>query len=311
MKVKEELALINTFSRKELAEEDVYIFTLTLCDNEVDRDLEKFNIDSLRKLCELFKGKTGITDHSMRSKDQSARIFHTYLETDNSKTTDSGESYTALKARAYMLRTDSNTDLIKEIDGGIKKEVSVSCSTEKCVCSICGKDLRKHECKHIKGRSYNKKLCYGILTNPTDAYEWSFVAVPAQRNAGVTKSFFKEEKTLKKGLDVLKSAIGDTVLTEKQAAEIREYITELEKLSSEALTYKKHLTEDIERYALILMPKVNIKQFTAGCSFMDISELRSLRDGLKKQAGEIMPPSLQLRASSKETTNKNNTAFKI
>ena len=311
MTVKEELALINTFSRKELTEDDVYIFTLTLCDNEVDRDFEKFSLDSLRKLCELFKGKTGITDHSMRSKDQSARIFRTYLETDNSKTTDSGESYTALKGRAYMLRTDSNTDLIKEIDGGIKKEVSISCSTEKCVCSICGKDLRKHECKHVKGRTYGKKLCYGILTNPTDAYEWSFVAVPAQRNAGVTKSFFKEEKTLKKGLDVLKSAVGDTVLTEKQAEEIREYIRELEELSSEALTYKKHLTEDIERYALILMPKVNTKQFTQGCSFMDISELRSLRDGLRKQAGEILPPSLQLRASSKEASIKNNTAFKI
>ena len=311
MTVKEELSLINKFSRKELTEEDVYIFTLTLCDNEVDRDCEKFSLDSLRKLCELFKGKTGITDHSMRSKDQTARIFHTYLETDNAKTTDNGESYTALKARAYMLRTDSNADLIKEIDGGIKKEVSVSCSTEKCVCSICGKDLRKHECKHTKGRTYGKQLCYGILTNPTDAYEWSFVAVPAQRNAGVTKSFFKEEKTLQKGLDVLKSATGDTVLTEKQAEEIREYIRELEELSSEALTYKKHLTEDIERYALILMPKVNTKQFTAGCSFMGISELRSLRDGLRKQAGEIMPPSLQLRASSKEATNKNNTAFKI
>lgn len=311
MTLNEELALINDFSRKELKEDDVYIFTLTLCDNEVDRDFEKFSTDSLRTLCELFKGKTGITDHSMRSKDQSARIFRTYLETDNSKVTDSGESYTALKARAYMLKTDSNSDLIKEIDGGIKKEVSISCSTEKCVCSICGKDLRKHECKHIKGRTYSKKLCYGILSNPTDAYEWSFVAVPAQRNAGVTKSFFKEETTLQKGMDVLKSATGEIVLSEKQAEEIKEYISGLEELSTETLAYKKHLTEDIERYALIIMPKVNTKQFTQGCSFMNLSELRSLRDGLKKQAGEIMPPALQLRASAKESSNKNNTAFKI
>ena len=308
--VKEELALINEYSRKELGEDDVYIFTLTLCDNEVDRDFEKFSLDALRTLKELFKGKTGITDHSMRSKDQSARIFRTYLETDNQKVTDSGESYTALKARAYMLKTESNADLIKEIDGGIKKEVSVSCSAEKCVCSICKKDLKKRECKHIKGKTYGKKLCYGILTNPTDAYEWSFVAVPAQRKAGVTKSFFKEEQTLQKGMDILKSMTEDTVLTVNQASEIREYIAELEELSAEALTYKQHLTEEIQRYALIIMPKVDTKQFTQGCSFMNLSELRSLRDGLKKQAGEIMPPALQLRASTKESTNNNN-AFKI
>lgn len=309
MTIKEELALINEFSRKELSEDEVYIFTLTLCDNEVDRDSEKFSLDSLRTLQELFKGKTGITDHSMRSKDQSARIFRTWLESDNSNTIDSGEGYTALKARAYMLKTESNADLIKEIDGGIKKEVSVSCSTEKCICSICGKDLRRHECKHIKGKRYSGKLCYGILTSPTDAYEWSFVAVPAQRKAGVTKSFSKEEQTLQKGLDILKSMTEDMVLTVSQAAEIKEYIAELQELSSEALTYKQHLTEEIHRYALIVMPKVDSKQFIMGCSFMKFSELRALRDGLRKQAGEIMPPALQLRASSKENTNNN--AFKI
>ena len=54
MTVKEELSLINGYSRKELTEEDVYIFTLTLCDNEIDRDFEKFSLASLEKLKELF-----------------------------------------------------------------------------------------------------------------------------------------------------------------------------------------------------------------------------------------------------------------
>ena len=112
------------------------------------------------KLKELFTGKTGITDHSMRSKDQSARIFRTWIEADSTKKTDSGEAYTALKARAYMLKTEGNADLIKEIDGGIKKEVSVSCSAEGCICSICGKDLKKRECKHIKGRKSTSKVIH-------------------------------------------------------------------------------------------------------------------------------------------------------
>ena len=34
---------------------------------------------------------------------------------------------------------------------------------------------------------FNYKICYTILDKITDSYEWSFVAVPAQVNAGVTK----------------------------------------------------------------------------------------------------------------------------
>ena len=113
-----------------------------------------------------------------------------------------------------------------------------------------------------------------------------------------------------KGTDIIKSITEDTVITPEQARDILDYIAELEELSSQALTYKQHLTEDIARYALIVMPKVNTKQFTQSCNFMNLSELRSLRDGLRKQAGEIMPPALQLRHTSTNITTNNN-AFKI
>jgi hypothetical protein len=39
---------------------------------------------------------------------------------------------------------------------------------------------------------YGGKICHTVLDGITDAYEWSFVAVPAQRNAGVTKKFTSE-----------------------------------------------------------------------------------------------------------------------
>ncbi len=40
----------------------------------------------------------------------------------------------------------------------------------------------------MKGQVYDGKLCFMELREPADAYEWSFVAVPAQRKAGVIKS---------------------------------------------------------------------------------------------------------------------------
>lgn len=62
------------------------------------------------------------------------------------------------------------------------------------VCSICGAE--SGTCTHVRGQTYDGKLCFAELKDPTDAYEWSFVAVPAQRSAGVVKHFGPERDEL-------------------------------------------------------------------------------------------------------------------
>ena len=180
---------INKFTRRKLSEDEVYVFDLILCDNDIDRDCERFSDSALDTLKERFIGKTGIFDHNATSSNQTARIFDTELITDDSRQTKFGKPYKYLKANAYMVRTDENKNLIAEIDGGIKKEVSISCSAAKRICSICGWDKNSASCSHVKGKTYNGILCHTVLDDITDAYEWSFVAVPAQVNAGVTKKF--------------------------------------------------------------------------------------------------------------------------
>lgn len=311
LSLKEELEIINTYSTVPLSEKDVFIFTVTLCDNEVDRDYERFTLEALVKLQELFLGKTGISDHSMRSKDQRARIFRTYLEKSDRKTS-CGEPYTALKARAYMLRTEETASLICEIEGGIKKEVSISCSVNKSICSICKADMKTHACKHVKGRVYDSVQCHAELSEPTDAYEWSFVAVPAQRNAGVTKAFRnKEEKTLHNPMEIIKSLSAEKGLSEEEISCIKEHISNLERLADEAMLYREDLTSEIEKFALIAMPRVNSKSFIEGCKSMSITQLRELRDGLEGQVREKIPASLQLRAISSSVKSDDHNAFRI
>lgn len=304
----DDLSLINTYARNPLAAEDVYCFNLTLCDNEVDRDFERFSLEALRKLCELFVGRTGISDHDMSSLNQKARIFRTWLEEDKSKKTSAGESYTALKARAYMLRTDENRDMITQIEGGIKKEVSVGCSMGSMTCSICGKSMKTHECNHIKGKYYGKKQCHGILSDAGDAYEWSFVAVPAQKNAGVTKAFSKEKAETEN-----KTAHGtdSNAANENMKLYSKSYIKELEKQATDGRLYREHLTAEIRKYALIAMHKVDINAFMGGCEAMDCTQLKALAQSLKSQAEEILPVSLQLKAINQKKTVSNNNSFKI
>ena len=183
-----ELEKINRYAVKPLKREDVYLFSVVLCDNEIDRDCEKFSEQALRELAPMYEGRTGIFDHDPKGENQSARIYETEVKTYDDRMTSDGKKYCALTGKAYMVRTESNKSLIAEIDGGIKKEVSVGCQIKSRICSICGTDINVSSCAHVKGRYYGEKLCFHILENPTDAYEWSFVAVPAQRNAGVTKT---------------------------------------------------------------------------------------------------------------------------
>ena len=189
---------INKFTRRELREEEIYAFPVTLCDNDIDRDCERFSDEALVSLSKLFVGKSGIFDHDPSGHNQTARIFDAEVVSDPQRLTKDRRPYKYVKAQAYMVRTDNNKSLIEEIDAGIKKEVSVSCSAMKRICSVCGNDVTKSPCEHYKGRDYGSGMCHQILDNITDAYEWSFVAVPAQTNAGVTKKYNpeKEDKSM-------------------------------------------------------------------------------------------------------------------
>lgn len=195
---------LNRFTRREHTEDEVYIFNVILCDNDIDRDSEAFSDNALETLKSMFIGKTGIFDHNPKGSNQTARIFDTEIIEDNSRTTAFGTVYKYLRASAYMVRTDSNADLIKEIDAGIKKEVSISCSAEKHLCSVCGTDRKVKSCVHIKGKKYSDNICFTILDSISDAYEWSFVAVPAQINAGVTSKHYKEDESVKSYMDEIK-----------------------------------------------------------------------------------------------------------
>ena len=193
----EELEKINGYAREPLTEDKVFVFRVALCDNDIDRDGEKFSSGALEKLAELFKGRTGIFDHDPKSSKQTARIFDTWVETLPEKTTTDGEVYRRLMAKAYMVRTGSNGDLISEIQSGIKKEVSITCTMGEKLCSVCGEDMHKGGCDHEKGCEYGGRLCYHILDEPLEVYEWSFVAVPAQVQKMALKVWQQGETTMR------------------------------------------------------------------------------------------------------------------
>lgn len=193
----EEMAKINQYTLEDLKAEDVFTFKTVMCDNEIDRDHEVFSLSALTALKDLFVGKTMMKDHNHRSTDgQCARIYATELRQDAVKQTSRGEPYTQLIAHCYMLNNQENASLISEIKGGIKREVSVGFRANKATCSICKTDI--WSCSHWWGKTYDGRMCYAELDDVSDAYELSFVCVPAQPKAAVTKA---QNKPREKAID--------------------------------------------------------------------------------------------------------------
>ncbi|MCR5485061.1 MAG: hypothetical protein K6F09_05660 [Clostridiales bacterium] len=306
-----DMELINRFSRKKLTADDVYTFSVLLCDNEIDRDFERFDIEALKTLSEMFVGKTGIADHSMKSGDQTSRVYKTELIVSSDRNNSLGEPYAYIKAMAYMPRNEKNASLIADIDAGIKKEASVGCAVKRVICSVCGEDMRKSGCDHIKGKTYGGKLCHAVLTEPTDAYEWSFVAVPAQKAAGVVKNFKpeKEEKGLEDILKALKSEEGPISLSVSEVKTLRKSIESLEKDAIYGKMYLSELTDETVRLGLCAMPFFDGDQLRDICEKLSVNELRSIKKGFAEFANKKFPMDIQLNLA--ETPSAENNEFKI
>lgn len=302
-----ELELINSYARRELKEDEVYVFSVILCDNDIDRDYERFTVESLEKLSELFVGKTGIFDHNPSAKNQSARIISCSVESIAGRKNLVGDDYFCLKARAYMPITESNRELRELIDGGIIREISVGCAVESTLCSICGSEIGS--CSHKKGESYDGRLCFGELTNPYDAYEFSFVAVPAQKGAGVIKAFTGKENTMSDILKAIENSEAVT-LSKKDSEKLKAYIEGLKKQAADGMFYRNTLIADIMKFSAIVQPEISRKTMESVTKALSVEELKEFRSAFSKRADGILPPKPQLYVE-KKSNNNSNTEFKI
>lgn len=304
---------INNFTRREFDAESLYIFSVALCNNDIDRDYEKFSLEALEEMREKFLGKTGISDHSMKSSDQKARIFDTWIEKVDGKKTADGEDFYQLKAKAYMVKSNENMPLITEIEAGIKKEVSVSCSAAKSICSICSADKRESHCEHRGGKEYNGKTAYSILSNIKDAYEFSFVAVPAQREAGVTKSFDMEKKdeNMTDIIKTLKSCDGNITLSKSQVDAVVNHIYTLDEEAQLGREYKKSLTGEVVALCAKAMPEMDLNVFGGVAQVMTTKELLSFKKAFEKTDIKINEPFLQLAPQKSRSADEKYLNYKI
>lgn len=180
----EDLALIARQALRPLAAAEVYTFRLAACNNQVDRDLERFTEATLEDLAKLFVGRPVLLDHKWNAGSQTARVYGASVE--GMPDVEGGRQ---LVLRCYMPRLQSNGDTIASIETGLLRECSVGVAMERAICTICGTDRATAWCEHVKGCCYEGKQCCVELDGAADAYEVSLLPVPAQPAAGVVKRY--------------------------------------------------------------------------------------------------------------------------
>lgn len=266
----QQLEAINAQSKGTMTQEQVYVFSLRLCDDQIDRDGERFDTGALGELAKMFVGKTGIMDHRWSADNQVARIFQTQVVQE--------DRVSYIKAWAYIRRGGRNDEIIADVEAGIKKEVSIGCAMGRAVCAVCGSEYGS--CGHIKGEHYDGQLCSVILKDPVDAYEFSFVAVPAQREAGVLKGMGERRPMLKELAEEF-GAQGEYRALYKDAELGRQYAGKIQ--------------DEVVRLCLSLELGAEEPTLRAIAKRADPRDLLDLKAVLEERLAESLPVVCQLR----------------
>lgn len=161
---------VNRYSLRPLGRDEYAVFTLDLCNNQVDRHFSRFPDEELRAINAMTPGRPLMERHDLRGTLPRGTFFRSDLHQD-------GEVL-SVRPDVYVLRTRDNADFILNIEGGVYRETSIGFSFRTPQCSICAKDLRT--CDHVPGRTYGDVLCHYVMCDVLEVIEGSVVSSGSQ-----------------------------------------------------------------------------------------------------------------------------------
>lgn len=178
----EDIDKINKFTVNPVESKDIKVYTALLIDDKMTRNNTVYNKEFQSMLLSLPVGEGNFIgapilfgdtkDHQHAANAQVGRIFEAEQVVDK-------EGHYGVMAKLYVLVSNENEDLIKKIDSGILKEMSISTKVELPICSLCGQDIRS--CDHTIGQNG----CYVVMSGTGFVAETSFVAVPGSNVAKI------------------------------------------------------------------------------------------------------------------------------
>ena len=171
------LAAVNRFALRPLSREEFVVFTLDLCNNQVDRHFSRFPEAELEKINALVVGRPLMERHDLRGTLPRGTFFRSQIHRDG--------GVVSVRPDVYVLRTAENADFILNIEGGVYRETSIGFSFGRPECSVCGNDIRA--CAHTPGKDYDGASCHFVMHDVLDVLEGSVVSAGSQGTGFVSQ----------------------------------------------------------------------------------------------------------------------------
>lgn len=211
---KEQLKIINKFTKEPLTEENCYVHGFRLIGTrlitdrylKLDRSLLDIYLQDIRN-----GDVVQIADHSMggikgwlKLTLPFGRFFDGKIVEEDGETHLDGWMYMKAGQKTYI-EPFTTDDLSEQLDAGTLHDNSVGICWDRSECSICGNDIRDYEnCSHWPGQTYKVKgkdyLCY-VIAKPIEGetshacmLENSLVGVGAYPDAGHLSNEGQSEK---------------------------------------------------------------------------------------------------------------------
>lgn len=251
----EMLAKINGFALEPLAAEQVYVRKFIMAHNAIDRDGERFSEQILDFFAETFPGKSFLFAHDRRSlpfglwfdattEEMTPEQFK-ILTREAPQLPDGVATVKVLWTWAYMLKEEFNAPIIKNIDAGIHRHVSIGFNAVDLIA--------------VK-KEINGPTLYWEYVPPGEALEGSLVWLGAQPGATAQKALKDQETHTEKELPMKMlialltglgiKALTDTATEDQIAAGIKALvdeknarITELEPLAADGKAYREEMVK--------------------------------------------------------------------
>jgi len=166
----QDLDAINRHTLKPVTKDDIAVFRMDLCNDQVDRHFSRFPQKELRAINDMIVGKPLMELHDTHGRQPLGKFFQSRMNKDGGNV--------SVQPDCFILRTPANEEMIRNIEAGICCGTSIGFSFENPECSICEGDLR--ECSHYPGIDYDGERCHYVMHDVSDVYEGSVVPLGSQ-----------------------------------------------------------------------------------------------------------------------------------
>lgn len=203
---------IGRFANTDVDPDSIHIRGMRIVNSARDFYFSRFTLDALDEIAELLPGRPVMLGHDYRS--QPVGTFFAAQRIAIPKPKQPKRDSHWVEALAYYPKDDEGDAIVRRIDIGTWREISLGWASISDECTICHNDMRSFDCPHIPGEVYDRGFCDYEMSGVVSVLEGSHVFAGGQKG---TETFVPGER----GGDAVRGAVAYP----SRSALLGEYLT--------------------------------------------------------------------------------------